>query len=175
MTELCIECRKNPPEGPKDIEFVYQGLKFKVSKGRLKCAECATKMIIEYFDHYGKMVVGLEGGKIKINWPRYIELAYQCTSEQAEKMHDVLIALGIFSFNREENWKIIMPQTDSCLNLYYKVFGYLYFTREEDAIEFGKLRSRGATFKIRKYFKGRYFENIIGDKKRGGGRPNAAF
>jgi hypothetical protein len=100
----------------------------------MECTECVKLECINDFKKYSKELISKEGNKPKINWPFYLKFC----SEDRNPMAKVLISLGIFSLKSKGNWEI---EAVGPIGLNPRVnMGYLYFTRQEDIVEFARLK-----------------------------------
>lgn len=133
MTEVCCRCKDRNPGKCGDITFVYKGFKFTVFKSGLTCAECEKKEYAEKFGWYGKKLLRKRKEKIVVNWSFFLD----GNSGGQDDMADILLALGIFSFNSQGNWDIVGSGPIG-LNP-RRGLTYLYFTRKEDAVKFARL------------------------------------
>ena len=136
---LCYKCKKNQAGKYRDIYFTYLGLTVEIFKDGLTCADCAEAFWIENFEENAKnFIIISKDGKAKVNWPHYGKFFTDSRfSYRKEKLHDILISLGILSLRPEGNWEIV---SDGPIGLNPRTFLlYLYFTHKEDAIAFARL------------------------------------
>jgi hypothetical protein len=136
--DLCFICRKNRAGNPQYISFSHRGLSVKIFKDGLTCADCAKKRWIKDFEENAKEFVYVVDGKPKVNWFRYRERFDRGDfPNQEEKLHLILINIGILSGTAKGNWDLV-AQGHICLNP-KAFYDCLYFTREEDVVEFARL------------------------------------
>lgn len=140
--DLCYSCKKNIAGKPGRVEFEYKGLIFKVVKTGMECADCCKKEQIEEFEKFGKDLVKKKNGKIIVNWKLFCEKEIFRSGTYSENIHnamrDILMSLRILSLESNGNYGIIewagislSPST---------MVGPLFFTREEDAVEYAKIK-----------------------------------
>ncbi len=134
MADKCIYCKKKKAAEPKTVSFEYGGFKFFSFKDGSTCEECEKKEVIRRFNEFGRKFISLKDGKVKVNWKFYSRAYWK---EGDNSLIRVLQDLGIFSFNSKGNWEI---RADGSVSLNpIKTAGTLYFTREEDVVEFARL------------------------------------
>ena len=126
-------------DGPKHIKFNYSGLDFSIFSPGLICDDCSKKMHIKDFEKYGREIITKEeNDKIKVEWKKYL-LYYPINQEYSQKMNKILLSLGIFSTSPKGNWIIMAGSIKVTPD-------FLYFTRQEDAVEFERLFFDGADY-----------------------------
>ena len=111
----------------------------------MTCADCAKDEWIKDFEENAKEFVSEVNGKPKVNWRHYNEhFAMGRFHDQKERLHSLLIGLGILSLQAKGNWEIV---ADGPIGLNPRAFlSYLYFTQKEDAIEFARLEKGGTLY-----------------------------
>ncbi|MBI2450003.1 MAG: hypothetical protein HYV47_00545 [Candidatus Nealsonbacteria bacterium] len=138
--DLCYKCKKNKVSGKgADFSFVHLGMQIKIFKWSGLCNECAKAEWIEGFERDAKEFIEVVDGKPKVNWQRYRE--HFNTGEfygQRERLHSLLKDMGILSYEAKGNWEIVADGPIG-LNPRSEV-SYLYFTRQEDVMEFANLK-----------------------------------
>jgi hypothetical protein len=134
MTDKCIFCKKKGAGEAKNISFEYKGFRFSSFKDGSTCEACEKKDVIRRFEEFGRKFISSENGKIKVDW-EFFSKAYW--HEKDSHLIRVLQDVGIFSYKAEGNWELVSPGV-CWLNL-VKSAGPLYFTREEDVVEFARL------------------------------------
>lgn len=135
MKNLCCDCKKEIVRKPGETSFSYKGLQVKIFGG-VRCAECCKKIWVEEFKEHASGLIDFETGKI--NWRAFAKTLKEGPGEVARKMVDILKSIGVFSLEVKGNWEIIAIGS---LGLNPKSHGLLevYFTKEEDVVEFAYL------------------------------------
>ncbi len=145
MTEekLC-SCRKNVAGGSQQINFEYDGFNFSVFKPGGTCFKCEKASTLKIFKKYGQKLVKLEGGhQVKVNWHGYLRV-YQGGGSWAPIYTHILVDIGILSLIGEGNWE--MYANGIGMNPFSSGGIYLYFTREEDVVEYARLKGANTIF-----------------------------
>lgn len=155
MVDKCIFCKKNKSGEAKKISFEYKGFKFSSFKDPSTCEECEKKEVIRRFETFGRKFISLENGKLKINWKFFSEAYWH---ERDNHLIRILQDMGIFSYNAEGNWELVSPGV--CWLNPVKSAGPLYFTRQEDVVEFARLNYTKASY----YWQIRQIGKVIGGK-----------
>jgi len=88
----------------------------------------------------GKKVLHFEEGRLRIDWGAYFLVKY----DQAKK-DQILRDIGIFSFSPVNNWEIV-GSGNLNLNQWSSSGNVFYFTREEDVIEYARLKCGRAMY-----------------------------
>jgi len=70
---ICYICKKNIAGKSSMISLDYDGFKFNIYKFGLECADCARKGYVEMFEEYGRKLVNLKDGEIKVDWEFYVK------------------------------------------------------------------------------------------------------
>lgn len=142
MKNLCCHCKKKVAGEAREVSFSHQGLAVKLFKSGAECVDCCKKNWIEEFDAYSPELINLRTGKV--NWRVFAE-TLKISQEKTTKIVSILLSIGVFSFEVKENWEIMA--SIGSLGLNPKSYSSLevYFTKEEDAIEFAYL-VYGGTF-----------------------------
>lgn len=143
MANSCAYCSMSNPGKFQNISFFYKEIKVTIFKGSQLCANCQMALWIKAFEEYGKKFIKLEDKRVMINWFSYfmvISLHREEKKDDIENaLNDILMSLGIFSYQPAGNWEIIDNVKNEGLNPKTHDF-YLYFEREEDAIDFARLK-----------------------------------
>jgi hypothetical protein len=158
MTRVCLVCGKNIAEAPGNLDFIYKGFNFEIFKDDKTCPECAKRNFIEKFGYLleDNIYVRLEKNKIKVNWFIYVLFVLDSIRKD---LNFILLSLGVFSLEKEDNFEIVKHNVliiekeraykPSPPRFYPKDWfnpkfngKNLYFTREEDADSFKKIRWR---------------------------------
>ena len=155
-TIICFKCKKNTAGKPETISFKYNNLQVTVFKDGMTCSKCEEQRWIEDFEKNGRVLVSLEEGEIKVNWPLYSK-AY--SEDSADRMTSILISLGIFSLDATKGWNIVGTGEIS-LNPRY-LGTSVYFKREEDAVSFAFLNHADTTYA----WEIRYISKVLGKEK----------
>ncbi len=134
MADKCIYCKKKKAAEPKTVSFEYGGFKFFSFKDGSTCEECEKKEVIRRFNEFGRKFISLKDGKVKVNW-KFFNEAHRHESDN--HLIRILQDMGIFSYKSEGNWELVSPGV--CWLGPVKSGGVLYFTREEDIVEFARL------------------------------------
>ncbi len=134
MAGKCFLCKKNEAVGLKEISFMYEGIKFFFKEGPGTCEKCEKREAIRRFEEFGRKFISLKDGKLKIDWKFYSEAYWH---ERDGHLVRILEDLGIFSRKSEGNWELVTSGV--CWLNPIKFGSVLYFTREEDVIEFARL------------------------------------
>lgn len=143
--ERCVECKENISGKPEDIEFVYNGMKFRVFKSGMECVECVKKQTIRNFKEFAQDFVSLlDDGSIKVDWSQYMKIREERRSdERINRINDILYSLGVFSLSVKGNWEIVTDLSSLNPRLF---FMNLYFVKKEDAIKYARLRWGGTLY-----------------------------
>jgi hypothetical protein len=146
----------------KEISFDYAGSKLRIFKGDSEFPADAIKKFKENFEEIGKEVIKFDEGSIRIDWSLFSHYYNHVRSgtyseSRASKINSLLIDLGIFSLISKGNWEIMSngpiglnPRSYSNLEL--------YFTRQEDVIEYARINYARTLY----HWEIRHYDQVIG-------------
>lgn len=138
MSELCKCGSGKKVKGCGAFKFSYKGLNMTATKTGSECEDCSfdRRNIIESIDKYAERLID-RGLGIKINWDFYCEFMGEEHGENSQSLSDILVALGYFSIDPENNWMI----TDGSININPSWHSSpLYFTSGLNALIYAKLK-----------------------------------
>lgn len=136
---MCLACGENPVK--KDsFSISYNGFSFIIRPwANLLCQDCTESYFREVFDNYnyranGRFLVQSKGREVFVHWDEFC--MRECCSDLQDPAIEILLALDIFSYNREDNWGVVEGRR--VLNP--GVTGALFFTRLRDVIAYAGQR-----------------------------------
>src|SRR3989337_476174 len=110
--ETCAICGNQIFGNIKSISFEHTEFTFRIAIiGLHDCPECKKREFIELFQSSAEGFVALHENKIIVDW-KFFSVIYRDVRENTISVRrrwnviDVLLALGIFSREREGNWVI---------------------------------------------------------------------
>ncbi len=142
--DKCFLCEKNEAGKRGYINFSYKGLPIRVFKNGSTCKNCAKKIFRESFKKYRYLFKQKNGQVESIGWEKYNELC-----DESDATH-LFVALGIFSFDSNDNYEIVSD--DGLLSLNPRLSSAVYFKKLKDAVDYAKEKFSDAMYgyKIRK-------------------------
>jgi hypothetical protein len=120
------------------VSFEYAGLKFShMAKDSNTCLECLKKEKAAIFEKYGRDVVFIKDGRIKVKWELFKEYPFGDEAEISKRNRytRILEWLSILSTRRSGNF-VFEPDH---LNIRIAYTAKYAFMRLADAIEYGRL------------------------------------
>lgn len=149
MKEKCVVCKKRN-RALHTIKFEMAGFKFNFC-GDWACVQCAVRIMKRKFIRDFRPILAKKTNVPEIDWRLYLtKIQHAIATENVKKqenIHDVLLAIGVVSFQRRKNWDVLRyfeygPFTSSIFPYAMDVRNPLplYFTRRKDALRFGRIR-----------------------------------
>src|SRR3989339_150048 len=139
MVDKCNQCGADDPGHSETIIFNYQSLTVRIFKKSSECRDCAIREWSEEFedlkDRGENQLFENRNGEIKIDWQVFKQLSYQNGSAFRQRVLELLVSLNVLSVVITGNWWfmnggiVLNPMLGS---------SHLYFTKESDAIAYGK-------------------------------------
>jgi|SRR3989338_9046199 len=168
MANKCYKCNTNEAGVAGVINHPCGPYTLALYKDSIECASCVKKGFAEKFERYSKNLVGLVQGKyrgdagfdnatVNIDWEYFWYFVHGISDKNApiakaaHEMTEVLISLGVFSYEARHNWDIQVPGA-YLLNPWLGC-KYLYFTCGDDAIEYARVAysNTARAWSIRRY------------------------